>query len=175
MNRSKSRQAYLFATFMLAIVVIVVTLMCGSTVSAARADTEKVGSVQEIEIPGAEDEVAEPYGILTTLVLTIDGNDGYVWAKATNKITIFPSTVRVIVELYSSMTYQESYLDMEQEGRKYVHDLDMGQSVTLKVPTNGIQRYWKARMLFKVDNDDWDTRVTSTWLLDENGIIIIQN
>lgn len=156
MNRSKSRQAYLFATFMLAIVVIVVTLMCGSTVSAARADTEKVGSV-----------------ILTTLVLTIDGNDGYVWAKATNKITIFPSTVRVIVELYSSMTYQESYLDMEQEGRKYVHDLDMGQSVTLKVPTNGIQRYWKARMLFKVDNDDWDTRVTSTWLLDENGIIII--
>ena len=94
-------------------------------------------------------------------------------ATATNEITIFPSTVRVIVELYSSLTYQESYLDMEQEGRKYVHDLDMGQSVTLKVPTNGIQRYWKARMLFKVDNDDWDTRVTSTWLLDENGIIII--
>lgn len=173
MNRSKSRLAYVFAILMLAIVGIAATLMCGSTAPAARADTGEVGSVQETEIHGAGEEVAEPYGIFTTLSLSIDGNDGYVWATATNEITIFPSTVRVIVELYSSLTYQESYLDMEQEGRKYVHDLDMGQSVTLKVPTNGIQRYWKARMLFKVDNDDWDTRVTSTWLLDENGIIII--
>lgn len=172
-RRSKSRPTCVFAILMLVIIVIVAALMCGSMVPAANADAEEVGSVQETEIPEAGEEVAEPYGLFTALALSIDGNDGYVWAKATNKITIFPSTVRVIVELYSSMTYQESYLDMEQEGRKYVHDLDMGQSVTLKVPTNGIQRYWKARMLFKVDNDDWDTRVTSTWLLDENGIIII--
>ena len=173
MNRSKSRLAYVFAILMLAIVGIAATLMCGSTAAEASADTEDVGSVEETEIFRAGEKVAEPYGIYTALSLSIDGSGGYVWATATNEITIFPSTVRVIVELYSSMTYQESYLDMEQEGREYVHDLDMGQRVTIKVPTNGVQRYWKARMLFKVDNDDWDTRVTSTWLLDGNGIIII--
>ena len=82
MNRRKSRSAYVFFIFMLAIVVIAAMLMSGSSAPAARADAEEVGSVQETEIHGAGEEVAEPYGIFTTLSLSIDGNDGYVWGNS---------------------------------------------------------------------------------------------
>lgn len=121
-----------------------------------------------------EDYTASTYGVFTSLSLAIDGNNGEVWAIAKNKITIFPATVRVIIELYSSDTYQNSHQSMTLVAKNNINDLDMGHTIEARTSTNGKQKYWKARMCYKVDNDDWTVIVTDTILLDKNGVLIIQ-
>lgn len=50
-------------------------------------------------------------GIYTSIVVAIDGGDGKVWTTAKNDLTIFPSTVPVIVELYTSDVFK-SYIQI---------------------------------------------------------------
>lgn len=119
------------------------------------------------------EEGVHPRGVYTSLKLSIDGNNGEVWAMAKNKFTLFSSTVYVVVQLYSSETYQDSYLSMYLESQNSISDLDMGETITAKAPTNGIKRYWKARMYYRIDNKDWQEEVTQTWLFNENGIIVM--
>ena len=61
----------------------------------------------------SNEEVIQPRGLAANLTISIDGGNGEVWAKAKNNFTLFPSTIYVYVELYSSQTYQESYANMK--------------------------------------------------------------
>lgn len=151
---------------------ILILLVASLTGTAIVASAETV----EEQIPefGAEvEDVAVPLSLITKLELTIDGGNGQVWAIAHNKISIFASSVPVVVEIYSSDSYQESYKDMTLESREYINHLKSGQSITATASTNGQQKYWKGRMYFNIDNKGWSEEVTSTWLCDAKGYPVL--
>lgn len=108
-------------------------------------------------------------GLFTSLSLSIDGGNGSVWATVKNDITFFPSTVMVIVELYSSIGYQESHENMTLVVRKSTLDLNMGDSIVASSPTYGVQKYWQARMRYKIDDKEWEAKDTGTYLYNAEG------
>lgn len=108
-------------------------------------------------------------GLITNLTLGMHGEDGRIWAQVKNEFTLFPSVIIVYVELYSSKTYQESYTAMELEGRKYIADLNMGETLELSVPTGGEQKYWMARARYKFDARDWVEKTTDALLYSAAG------
>ncbi len=108
-------------------------------------------------------------GIYTALSISIDGGDGAVWATVRNDLTIFPSTVIVYVELYSSTNYCESYKDMHLEVMNSTGDLNMGQSISARASINGVEKYWQGRMRYKVDSGSWKEEITGTVHFDANG------
>jgi len=112
---------------------------------------------------------ASPDGIFTSLSVSLNCGDGMVWATARNDMTLFPATVSVYVELYSSVEYQSSYLKMTQESYSYTSDLDMGETLTATVATGGVQKYWMARIYYRVDNKDWSEKTTSVQLISGAG------
>ena len=154
----------------LILILIFFSIICFGSITSAYAETVVVES-SEIKANG--DEEAAPYGLFTNLTLSIDGGNGQVWATAKNKFTMFSSSIPVVVEIYSSDTYQESYTNMTLESRNYINNLKMGQTVTATASTNGQQKYWKGRMYFNIDNKGWDEEVTSTWLCDANGYPVL--
>ena len=156
-------------TFIIISILLATALMGGSIIFAYAETVE--ADIPEYE-PIENNEVT-PYGLFTNLTLSIDGGDGKVWATAKNKFTLFSASIPVVVEIYSSDTYQESYTNMTLESRNYINNLKMGQTVTATASTNGQQKYWKGRMYFNIDNKGWDEDVTTTWLCDPNGFPIL--
>ena len=115
---------------------------------------------------------ADPLGLVTKITLQIGASNGEVWADAHNDFTLGKSTVQVYVFLYSSPTYQESYTEMTLENQKFVSDLDIYQSVRTSAPINGVQRFWKARAMYKLDNKDWVYKETVALLIDADGNLV---
>jgi len=108
-------------------------------------------------------------GIYTALSLSINGGDGKVWATVKNDFTLFPATVIVVVELYASDTYHEDYRQMTLISRNTTGDLNIGKTISAEASTEGVQRYWQARMRYKIDNKAWEERVTDSLLCDADG------
>lgn len=84
------------------------TFLCKGASVAASAE-QAVSGTEEI---AESSEDISTRGIYTSLSLSINGGDGRVWATVRNDITIFPATVMVIVELYSSDEYEENHENM---------------------------------------------------------------
>ena len=114
----------------------------------------------------------EPRGIMTKISLTIGASDGYVWARARNYFTLGNSTVRVVVELYSSTTYTENISDMKCERSESISDLNLNKTLEAKSPVNGQEKYWRARVQFRLDSKDWQTLQTDTFFVDADGNMI---
>lgn len=112
---------------------------------------------------------AEPLGLFTKLSLALDGGNGNVWATVKNEFTLFPATVTVYLELYYSYEYRESYTQMTRSGQVYTYDLNMGETLQYSASTEDEQRYWKARVYYRFDNDPWKEKLTNTALFDEIG------
>lgn len=143
------------------------TFLCGRTQVSASAE----------EVAGAEAivETAEEIttrGIYTSLSLSIDGGGGKVWATVKNDITIFPATIMVVVELYCSDVYEENHEDMKVVSRADSLDLNMGETLVADGSTNGEDKYWQARMRYKVDSDPWKEKDTGTFHFDGEGELI---
>ena len=117
-------------------------------------------------------EEAETRGIYTSLSLSMDGGSGRVWATAKNDLTIFPSTVKVTVELYCSDVYYASYEKMTLAAQNSIDDLNMGESITVNCSTGGKQKYWQGRMVYKIDNKFPETKITQIMIFDANGNFI---
>ncbi|MDE6362430.1 MAG: hypothetical protein K2L53_05570 [Clostridia bacterium] len=115
---------------------------------------------------------AEPYGLVTKISIQIGSSGSNVWALAHNDFTLGFSTIPVYVYLYSSITYQEDYMQMTLESSNYIADLNINKSLETSAPINGVQRYWRARVFFKFDNKDWSSKETITYLVDANGNVI---
>ncbi len=145
------------------------TIIPMATESASAAENR----AEETETMSQEEQSVEPR-ILTNLALTLDGESSEITAAVKNVFTLFPSTVYVNLELYVSDTYTNgmSYLDMELVERKSALDLNMGESISITVSTQGRQRYWCARMRYKIDNDSPDERVTMICLYAADGMLI---
>ena len=83
---------------------------CGITL--AYTQNGIVANAAQDEMSYENVEGVETRGIYTSLSLSIDGGNGRVVVTAKNELTLFPSTVRVIVELYCSDVAQKNYADM---------------------------------------------------------------
>lgn len=111
----------------------------------------------------------EPYGLFVNMSISLNGGDGQVWATAKNDFELFSSTVKVIVQLYSSAEYEENYLNMDLVSANSILDLDKGKTVGTYGLTEGKQLYWIGRMRYKVDNKDWVEKIVGPLLYDGNG------
>ncbi|MDE7163669.1 MAG: hypothetical protein K2O44_06330 [Clostridia bacterium] len=116
-----------------------------------------------------EDDTTEIEPRWTSLSLSIDCGDGKVWATAKNDFTLISSKVVVIVLLYSSTTYTESYLDMYMESNNETSDLDMGKTITTEASTGGVEKYWIARMRYKINGGDWKTKEMGPYRISGSG------
>ncbi|MDE6790702.1 MAG: hypothetical protein K2J61_03165 [Clostridia bacterium] len=106
---------------------------------------------------------------LADLSLAINCGDGKVWATVRNDFAWFSPKVVVIVLLYSSETYTESYLNMRMESNNEISDLNMGKSITTEAPTGGVEKYWVGRMRYKINNGEWKTKQTATCRISASG------
>lgn len=147
--------------FLLITIFVIISVLCFtySIGNIALAETENETTDNDISTRG----------LAVSISLSIDGGNGNVWAKAKNEFTLFPSTVEVYVELYSSTTYQESYTTMTLVSMNHISDLDMGHSLQAIASTNGTQLYWQARVRYKLDNNSWKSKTTSTFLFNAQG------
>ena len=143
---------------------------CGITL--AYTQNNIVANAAQDEMSNENVEGVETRGIYTSLSLSMDGGSGRVWATAKNEVTIFPSTVRVTVELYCSDVYCASYENMTLAASNSISDLNMGESITVNCSTGGKQKYWQGRMVYKIDNKAPESKVTMVMIFDANGNFI---
>lgn len=143
---------------------------CGITL--AYTQNGIVANAAQDEMSNENVEGVETRGIYTSLSLSIDGGNGRIWATAKNEVTIFPSTVRVTVELYCSDVYCASYENMTLAASNSISDLNMGESITVNCSTGGKQKYWQGRMVYKIDNKAPESKVTMVMIFDANGNFI---
>ena len=137
------------------------SLFAGTMIFCGNQERVSAESVSSEETTQTDEEVSTR-GIFTSLSLSINGGDGKVWATVRNDITIFPATVQVIVEIYYSEEYQESYENMTVADRQATTDLNMGKTIVAEASTNGRELYWQGHMRCKIDNKAWETRSTGT-------------
>lgn len=114
------------------------------------------------------DEVS-PQGLYASVSLKLNVENQTVIATAKNDFTLFPSNIQVYIYLYSCYTYRDSYTEMVLVQQDYTSDLNMGKSITVSAITNGEQKYWQARMKYKVDKKDWIDTTTYTYLISGDG------
>ncbi len=95
-----------------------------------------------------------------------------VTATVKNDFTLGKSTIPVVVELYSSYTFQEYISNMKLESRNTTTDLNIFKTISTSSRTNGEQKYWCALMRYKHDSADWIEKITAIVLLDKDGNVI---
>lgn len=115
------------------------------------------------------EEEVETRGIMTILSLSISGGDGMITATVKNEFTLGNSTVRIRLYLYASYEFQESYLDMELQDYAMKSDLNIFKTYSLSLSTNGEQKFWMARVRYKIDNGDWQAKETNCILYSAEG------
>ena len=152
-----------FTAIVLCLVLLVLSLTCVQCIANVN-----IANAQTI---GEEDE-AVPYGVYTDISVSIGVKDGNVVAKAKNKFTLGTSKVQVYVELYSSTTYQDSCDNMTFAGSNYIDDLNIYKSIEILSSTNGEQKYWRAKVRYKLDNKEWQSLETRTILVSADGKIL---
>ncbi len=149
---------------LLLLCVIVISSVFGTTMAYAQSTAESDTN--------AGGDVAQPRALLVDVVLGLNGGNGEVWSIAQVRTAILTSTIQVVLELYSSDTYQDSYTKMTLEKRVNTSNLKKGESIKAVVSTNGVQKYWRGRMYYKADGGKWNFNETQTLLLDENGALV---
>ena len=150
------------------VVVMTFSIKSVNKVYEAYADTERIVRSEDPEVKDENSQIT-PQGLTTSLSLTINSGDGKVWATVKNDLTVFSSTVVVIVQLYSSDTYAESYTEMELVCMNSIADLDMGKSISTEAETGGVEKFWLARMRYKIDSSIWSSRQTGACKISGSG------
>lgn len=133
---------------------------------AASADTDERKRASSV----TDGEGPKRPPLLTNLSISIQGKNGTITTTVRNDITVFPSTVFVCVELYSSPTYYESYRDMTLVSSDMTDDLNMYRSISASASTNGQQMYWQGRMRYQINSGEWRDAVTGTCFYTADGV-----
>ena len=144
---------FIFTLCMIIIASIIVAISFNVNYSYAETDNSISDATDE------EEKEVRPRAF-TTLSISINGGDNKVWATVRNDFTLFPSTVVVVVELYSSLTYTDDYTKMNFETGNSTGDLDMGHTISTEAPTGGVVKYWIGRMRYKTGSGAWKSEIT---------------
>lgn len=110
--------------------------------------------------------------LFTNLSFNLYGENGYITATAKNEFTLFTSVVYVNVQLFTSDTYKASFADMTMVGTNVTEDLDMGKTISVTYPTDGQQKYWVGRIVYRENGGTFQTRVTECALFSAEGELI---
>ena len=145
----------------------VLVFVCASANLGMTTQNAKALTSSDLEL-GISREVSSR-GLYTSMSLLLNGGNGKVWVTGKNDITIFPSTVMVIVELYASDIYYASYTDMQLVSRNTIADLNMGETLVAEASTGGVQKYWYGYMKYKVDDRAWEEMNTGTFIYSADG------
>ena len=153
---------------LLAAVLFVALLIPGLTCRAGAAENaEADGSVS------VQEESASPR-IFAHLTLSISGGDGRgnIYATVKNEFTLFPSTVNVVVSLYSSPIASTDYENMQLQATANSNDLNMGTTLTAIANNGGRQLYWYAVAEYQEGGGAWKTIEAGPALYDARGYYI---
>lgn len=150
--KGKSRW-FIFTLCMIIIASIIVAISLNVNYSYAETNNSISDATDE------EEKEVRPRAF-TTLSISLNGGDNKVWATVRNDFTLFPSTVIVVVELYSSLTYTDDYTKMDFVVANSIDDLDMGHTISAEAPTGGVVKYWIGRMRYKTGSGAWKSEIT---------------
>lgn len=93
--------------------------------------------------------------LFTKLELELCSNTDYtVTAVLTNDFTLFPSTVKVGLYLYSSLTKTTDISKMTLEGSVYSPDLNMNTDIRVTASTHNEDRYWVGYAIYYKNNTE---------------------
>lgn len=151
---SKSKKIISFALCSVLFVVLMFACMVSNN-NRAYAETTEF-SETAVEEETADGEVTPRW--LTSLSLSINGGDSKVWATVRNDFCMFFPKVSVILQLFCSYEYCEDYTQMTLVATKSIEDLDINQSLVVEASTAGAERFWLARMRYRENDGNWDTR-----------------
>ena len=144
-----------FVVILAFFIVILMLLVCNNLSYSAYAEVNNHILTNNSEVVDNEKQSSR---LFTSLSISLNGGDGKVWTTVKNDFTLFPSTVLVIVQLYSSYTYCESYTEMTLVSENSTTDLNMGETIIAESSTGGEQKYWMGRMRYKIDGKSWEER-----------------
>ncbi len=154
----------------------VLGVFCAACVLAASASAMPVAHAQAESGNGCgtsvTEENIETRGLFVNVSIALDCGNGEVWVTAKNEFTLFPATVTVELELYSSDAYCSSYEQMTLVKKNSIDDLNIGKSFSVSDSTGGETKYWCGRMKYRVDKKDWKSSVTGMYHIDKNGDVI---
>ena len=160
----------------LVIVLLCMTITLCAIPATASASAATYDEEQTLNLLN-EEESAVPFGLFCDVSAGIhgieEGREGYVTGTARVNVAVLVRNIKAVVELYSSLTYQESYLQMQPEARATSNDLKQGMALSASAPINGVVRYWVVKMYYSVDRGDWKTVVTKPCRFDEKGIYLL--
>ncbi|MDE7215772.1 MAG: hypothetical protein K2O08_03090 [Clostridia bacterium] len=111
-------------------------------------------------------------GLVTRISIDIGSYGDSIWARACNDFTLGFSTIQVYVYLYSSPTFQYTYRNMKLEAIDYIADLNIGKKLEVTAPIDGVERYWRARVKYRMDNKDWVEEETQSYLVNADGMLL---
>lgn len=137
--------------------------------AACRASAGCISEEQAVASPAASE--AEPR-LFTRLEIDLKTDAQVVTATVKNNFTLFPSTVEVYVELYSSVTRASIYYDMERQNVSYIADLNIGETLKTSASSGGETRYWQGRAYYRIDGGAWDEMLTEVVKLDGEGNLL---
>ena len=153
-----------FARNTLCLILIAVLIACIALCSVGMATAS---AATDDQLPNAETR-----GLMTTISIRLSVGNGKVYVQAHNDFTLGPSTIKVYVYLYSSLTYQEDRNQMTLQNSNYIGDLNINQTLETSAEIGGVQRYWRGRVYYQLDKKDWVSKETNTVLIGADGSII---
>lgn len=107
---------------------------------SAEAIQKQTTSVFASTISNDDDEIS--LALFTKLGLDLCSGTNSVSVVLTNEFTLFPSTIKVSLSLYSSLTKTTDISQMTFEGSTSSDDLNMNTSISVTASTHGEDRYW---------------------------------
>ena len=159
MNKTKRSAVSILMTFALFFM-----LFPSLGMAAASAERE-----QNANVTTKEQSYNEARGLFAILDIFIDSDGDHILGRVKNTFTLFPSTIVVYLELYSSEVYTEDHTQMTLEGNNMTYDLNQGEVLEVRASTGGRQKYWKARMRYQFDDRDWVEDETRSILYSADG------
>lgn len=167
----KSKKKLIFFSYVLMFVVFSCLFIFNNINirNAANAETDTDICCEAVQSSEESTESGIEPRLFTSLSISLNGGNGKVWATVKNDFTLFPSTVLVIVQLYTSYNYCESYTQMSLVSENSISDLNIGKTISAESSTNGEEKYWMGRMRYKIDGKSWAEKTVGVLKYSANG------
>ena len=145
--------------------------MCASNAVSVNATADDGVSTGMTSVVEQSDETS-PRAWIVNMSLNLYADSTSVRAEAKNDFTFPLSTVYTVVWLYSSATYTENVAQMTLEAQNSIADLDTGKSISATASIGGLERYWRARLMYQADNGSLNYKETDTFHISANWTVL---
>ena len=88
--------------------------------------------------------------------LTVAEENGQVTATASHDFSVLQKNVKIYVLLYYSETFTADHNEMTLADYAFDGQLSKGESLTVTAPTGDEERFWIARIYYKINDGRWE-------------------